>query len=149
MYNRLHSTAIFGINAYMVEVETDISQGLPVFDIVGLPDTAVKESRERVRAALKNCGFALPSCRITVNLAPADVKKSGSMYDLPSLLSILFASGQLTVPCDLDKCAFIGELALDGTLRGGGGMLSMSIEASRHGIKNSSCRLQTQRKHRW
>ena len=135
MYNRLHSTAIFGIDAYMVEVETDISQGLPVFDIVGLPDTAVKESRERVRAALKNCGFALPSCRITVNLAPADVKKSGSMYDLPSLLSILFASGQLTVPCDLDKCAFIGELALDGTLRGGGGMLSMSIEASRHGIK--------------
>lgn len=135
MFTRLHSTGIFGIDAYMVEVEADISNSFPAFDVVGLPDTAVKESRDRVRSALKNSGFSFPTTKITVNLAPADIKKAGSMYDLPSLLSILNASGQLMAECDLNECAFIGELSLDGELRHINGMLSMAIEAKRNGIK--------------
>lgn len=135
MFTRLHSAGIFGIDAYMVEVEADITGGMAAFDIVGLPDMAVKESRDRVRSALKNSGFNFPSTRITVNLAPADVKKAGSMYDLPSLLAIVTATGQITPTIDLDECAFIGELSLDGRLRGINGMLSMAIEAKRHGIK--------------
>ncbi len=135
MFTRLHSTGIFGIDAYMVEVEADISNSFPAFDVVGLPDTAVKESRDRVRSALKNSGFSFPTTKITVNLAPADIKKAGSMYDLPSLLSILNASGQLMADCDLNECAFIGELSLDGELRHINGLLSMAIEAKRNGIK--------------
>ena len=135
MFTRLHSTGIFGIDAYMVEVEADISNSFPAFDVVGLPDTAVKESRDRVRSALKNSGFSFPTTKITVNLAPADIKKAGSMYDLPSLLSILNASGQLMANCDLSECAFIGELSLDGELRHINGLLSMAIEAKRKGIK--------------
>lgn len=135
MFTRLHSTGILGIDAYMVEVEADISNSFPAFDVVGLPDTAVKESRDRVRSALKNSGFSFPTTKITVNLAPADIKKAGSMYDLPSLLSILDASGQLAADCDLSECAFIGELSLDGELRHIAGMLSMAIEAQKNGIK--------------
>ncbi len=135
MYTGLHSTGILGIDAYMVEVEADVAPGFSSFDIVGLPDTAVKESRDRVRAALKNSGFSFPASRIIVNLAPADIKKAGSMYDLPSLLAILLSSGQLNPVFEMEKCAFIGELALDGSLRGINGMLSMTIEAAKHGIK--------------
>ncbi len=135
MYRKLHSAGIFGIDAYMVEVEADISVGFPQFDIVGLPDAAVKESRDRVRSALKNSGFNFPASKITVNLAPADVKKAGSMYDLPSLLTILLASGQLKTEESLDNSAFIGELALDGTVRPINGMLSMAIEAKANKIK--------------
>lgn len=136
MFKRLHSIGVFGIDAYMVEVEADISSNFPSFDIVGLPDTAVKESRDRVRSALKNSGFTFPNAKITVNLAPADIKKVGAMYDLPSLLSILAASAQLNSKVDLDECAFIGELSLDGGVRGINGMLSMAIEASKNGIKS-------------
>lgn len=135
MFTKLHSTGIFGIDAYMVDVEADISNSFPAFDIVGLPDTAVKESRDRVRSALKNSGFSFPTTKITVNLAPADIKKAGSMYDLPSLLSILNASGQLMPNCNIDECAFIGELSLDGALRHINGMLSMAIEAKNNGIR--------------
>lgn len=135
MFTRLHSTGIIGIDAYTVEVEADISNSFPAFDIVGLPDTAVKESRDRVRSALKNSGFTFPTTKITVNLAPADIKKAGAMYDLPSLLSILNASGQLYADCNLNECAFIGELSLDGELRHITGMLSMAIEAKNKGIK--------------
>lgn len=135
MFTRLHSAGIFGIDAYMVEVEADITGGMASFDIVGLPDTAVKESRDRVRSALKNSGFKFPGTKITVNLAPADVKKAGSIYDLPSLLAILNATGQIFPKIDLDECAFIGELSLDGRLRGINGILSMAIEAKEHGIK--------------
>lgn len=135
MFTRLHSAGIFGIDAYMVEVEADITGGMSAFDVVGLPDAAVKESRDRVRSALKNSGFKFPSTRITVNLAPADIRKAGSMYDLPSLLAILNATGQIMPKIDLDECAFIGELSLDGKLRGINGMLSMVIEAKKHKIK--------------
>ena len=83
MFSKLISIGLFGIDTYMIEIEADVSGGLPSFDIVGLPDAAVKESRDRVRAAIKNCGYKFPTGRITVNLAPADKKKEGSVYDLP------------------------------------------------------------------
>ena len=112
MFSELKSVGLFGIDSYMIEVEADISSGLPTFDIVGLPDTAVKESRDRVRAALKNCGYKFPIGRITINLAPADLKKEGSIYDLPVLIAILKASGQLDA--DVSDSVFIGEVTLDG-----------------------------------
>ena len=134
MFSRLKSVGLFGIESYMIEVEADVSTGLPAFDIVGLPDTAVKESRDRVRAALKNCGFKFPVGRITVNLAPADLKKEGSIYDLPVLIAILKASGQLKAA--LDDSIFVGELSLDGKTRKTGGVLAIAITALKNGIKN-------------
>ena len=134
MFSRLKSVGLFGIESYMIEVEADVSTGLPAFDIVGLPDTAVKESRDRVRAAVKNCGFKFPVGRITVNLAPADLKKEGSIYDLPVLIAILKASGQLKAA--LDDSIFVGELSLDGKTRKTGGVLAIAITALKNGIKN-------------
>lgn len=134
MFSRLKSVGLYGIDSYMIEVEADISTGLPAFDIVGLPDTAVKESRDRVRAAVKNCGYKFPVSRITVNLAPADRKKEGSIYDLPVLLAILKASGQLKV--DLTDCITVGEVALDGKLRRVNGVLAIAITAKENGIKS-------------
>lgn len=134
MFSRINSVGLFGIDSYMIEVEADISNGLPAFDIVGLPDTAVKESRDRVRAAIKNCGFKFPVSRITVNLAPADRKKEGSIYDLPVLLSILKASGQMSAA--LDSSVAIGEVALDGMLRSVNGVLAIAITAKESGIKS-------------
>lgn len=95
MVSKLYSMGLLGIDAFKVEVEADISNGLPTFDIVGLPDASVKESRDRVRAAIKNCEFKFPVSRITVNLAPADIRKIGPVYDLPILISLLKASNQL------------------------------------------------------
>ena len=92
MFAKVKSEGIFGIDSYNVEVEADISSGMPRFDLVGLPDAAVKESRERVRASIKNCGYTFPISRITVNIAPADIKKEGAIYDLPILMAILKAS---------------------------------------------------------
>ena len=89
MIARLFSMGLYGLEAFTVEVEADLTKGVPCFDIVGLPGTAVKESRERVRSALKNCGFAYPTGRITMNLAPADKKKDGPLYDLPLLMALL------------------------------------------------------------
>ena len=94
MFSMVKSVGIFGLNSYMLHIEADVSGGLPAFDVVGLPDAAVKESRNRVRAAIKNCGYKFPTGRITVNLAPADKKKEGAVYDLPILISILVASQQ-------------------------------------------------------
>lgn len=134
MFSRLKSVGLFGIESYMIEVEADVSTGLPGFDIVGLPDTSVKESRDRVRAAVKNSGFKFPVGRITVNLAPANLKKEGSIYDLPVLVAILKASGQLKA--ELDDCIFVGELSLDGQTRKTGGVLAIAITALKNGIKN-------------
>ncbi len=134
MFSRINSVGIFGMDSYMIEVEADISNGLPSFDIVGLPDAAVKESRDRVRSAIKNCGFKFPVSRITVNLAPANRKKEGSIYDLSVLLSILKASGQLKA--QLDDTVTIGEVALDGMLRSVNGVLALTITAQQNGIKN-------------
>ena len=105
-------------------MECFITNGLPAFDVVGLPDAAVKESRERVRAAIKNCGFKFPVSRITLNLAPAGTKKSGTLYDLPILLGILAASELVKLP--KTPCAFLGELSLQGELRPVSGVLPMA-----------------------
>ncbi len=129
----VRSMGISGISGYQVSVECFLSQGLPAFDIVGLPDTAVKEARERVRAAVKNCGIKFPVSRITVNLAPADTKKGGTLYDLPVMLSILAASCVIKpLP---ESAAFIGELSLSGTLRPVNGALPMAMAAAEAGIK--------------
>jgi len=134
LFSRVKGIGLFGIDSYMIEIEADVGTGLPAFDIVGLPDTAVKESRDRVRAAIKNCGYKFPLGRITVNLAPADRKKEGSVYDLPVLLSILKASNQLK--CDLEDSIIIGEVALDGMVRSVNGVLAITITAVQNGIKN-------------
>ncbi len=133
MLAQVNTTALFGIDGYIVEVEADISGGLPAFEIVGLPDTAVKESKERIRAAIKNTGLVMPSKRITLNLAPADIKKEGSHFDLSMAVGILTASEQLKQPA-LDSI-FLGELSLNGDLRRINGVLPMVISAYQKGIK--------------
>mgnify|MGYP004688441993 FL=1 len=122
-----------GIGGYEVQLEVYISNGLPAFDVVGLPDAAVREARERVRAAIKNNGYRFPVSRMTVNLAPADKKKAGTLYDLPMFIGILAADGDIDEPGD--DCAFIGELSLSGELRPVYGALPMAIAAARCGVK--------------
>ncbi|MBQ8216368.1 MAG: YifB family Mg chelatase-like AAA ATPase [Oscillospiraceae bacterium] len=133
MFSSVKSLGVTGVGGYEVLVEAYISTGLPAFDIVGLPDAAVKEARERVRAAIKNNGFKFPVSRLTINLAPADKKKAGTVYDLPMLVAILTASGELGRTGE--DCAFIGELSLMGELRAVQGALPMAIAAQRSGIK--------------
>ena len=133
MFSSVKSFGVSGVGGYPVAVEVYISNGLPGFEIVGLPDAAVKEARERVRAAIKNNGFRFPVSRMTVNLAPADKKKVGTLYDLPVLIGILSASGEVDSPGD--DCAFIGELSLTGELRPVSGALPMAIAAMRSGVK--------------
>ena len=134
MYAKVNSLGLFGLDAFPVTVECDISQGLPRFDLVGLPDAVVKESRERVRASIKNCHLNFPVSRITINIAPADIKKEGSLYDLPVFISILKASGQLNG--DVSDYAFIGELSLDGEIRKVNGVLPMLIQAKENRMKS-------------
>jgi magnesium chelatase family protein len=133
MVSKIRSLGLGGISGYEVSVECFLSGGLPNFDIVGLADIAVKEARERVRAATKNCGIKFPISRITVNLAPANTKKAGTVYDLPVLLGILVAAEDID-PIS-DDCAFFGELSLSGELRPVTGTLPMAIAAERAGIK--------------
>lgn len=133
MFSSVKSLGVSGVGGYPVAVEVYISNGLPAFDIVGLPDAAVKEARERVRAAIKNNGYRFPVSRMTVNLAPADKKKAGTVYDLPILVGILSACGDIEKPGE--DCAFIGELSLTGELRPVVGALPMAIAAMRNGVK--------------
>ena len=133
MISRLTTLGLNGIEGYKISVECFISNGLPGFEIVGLPDASVKEARERVRAAVKTSGFKFPPSRITVNLAPANTKKSGTVYDLPILLGILSAFGQVNLPDETH--AFLGELSLEGKLRPVPGVLPMAIAAAKCGIK--------------
>ena len=133
MVSRIRTLGIRGIGGYEVSVECSMSQGLPGFDVVGLPDAAVREARERVHAAIKNAGLKFPVCRLTVNLAPADTKKAGTMYDLPILLSVLAAAGLISRPPE--DCAFFGELSLSGRLRPVRGALPMALAAERAGIR--------------
>ena len=133
MLCKVASMGLLGLKAYDVLVEVDFSVGLPTFELVGLADVAVKESKERVRTSLKNCGFQFKSGRIIINLAPADVKKVGPLYDLPILLGILVASEQIAV--NLEGCCFIGELSLGGEIRRCCGVLPMVIEAKNKGFK--------------
>ena len=132
MYAKVTSFGLQGLAAFPVTAEADVAGGLPQFSIVGLPDSAVKESADRVRSAMKNSGYPFPPSRITVNLAPADVRKSGPVYDLPVLLALLSAGGtiQQPQPCQ----AFVGELSLDGSLRPVRGILSMALAARENGI---------------
>lgn len=133
MYAKVNSLGLCGLDVFSVTVETDISSGLPRFDIVGLPDMAVRESRERVRAAIKNGGYEFPVSRITVNIAPANVKKEGALYDLPVFIALMKATGQ--VKCNTDFCAFVGELSLDGEIRPCNGVLPMVLSAREMGMK--------------
>lgn len=133
MVEKINSMGLFGIEAYKVEVEAALTQGLPAFDVVGLPDAAVKESRDRVRSALKNCGFDFPLGHITVNLAPADIKKVGPLYDLPILAAMLRLTGQLSA--NTEDAVFIGELSLSGSVHSVNGILPMTIEAQRLGFR--------------
>lgn len=134
MISKVLSCGLFGIDGYIVEVEVDVSSGIPGLDIVGLPDATVKESRERVRAAMKNSGFSFPQRRVTVNLAPANMKKEGAAYDLPITVAILAATSQLN-PENVCEYAFAGELSLDGRIRPVRGLLPMAITAAKNGVK--------------
>lgn len=134
MLCRVASLGLVGLNGYLVGVEVDVSRGLPSFELVGLPDAAVKESRERVRAALKNCGFNFPVGKIVINLAPASVKKAGPVYDLPIFLGILKSSGQINA--NLQSSCFLGELSLGGEIRRCNGVLPMVLNAKQNGFKN-------------
>lgn len=126
MLSKIKTCVLYGLEGYAVDVETDLSGGLPSFSIVGLPDISIKESKERVRSAIKNSGFSFPVSRITVNLAPANLKKEGSQIDLPIAVGILCASR--TTNCDnLESTCIIGELSLDGKITGVEGALPMVI----------------------
>ena len=130
------SAALVGIEAALVRVEVDVAHGLPVFTTVGLPDSAVRESRERVRSAIRNAGYAFPSAdRITVNLAPADLRKVGASFDLPIALGILIATGCVRRPEGGDDVAVVGELALDGQIQPVRGALAVGLTCRRKGVR--------------
>ncbi|MBU0478142.1 YifB family Mg chelatase-like AAA ATPase [bacterium] len=126
MLSRLYSASTYGTEAYRLEIEVDISRGLPAVSIVGLPDTAIRESRDRVKSAIKNCGYEYPRGRITVNLAPCDIKKEGPAFDLPIALGILASTGQISFNL-LQDFVFLGELALNGKIRPVKGVLPMAL----------------------
>jgi magnesium chelatase family protein len=130
----LRSAAVFGVEAYPVHIEVVVAFGLPHFSMVGLPDATVRESRDRVRSAIRNSGFEFPHHRITVNLAPADVRKAGSSFDLPIALGLLATSGPLTRRL-VDDTVIVGELSLDGAINGIRGVLPIAVGARRTGVK--------------
>ncbi len=134
MLAKVITCAVVGLEGAIVEVEVDISPGLPSFTIVGLPDTAVQEARERVRAAIRNSGGTFPMKRVVVNLAPADLKKAGPAYDLPIAVGILLSSEQISA--DVSQTILIGELSLDGSLRHTNGVLPMVALARQEGLVN-------------
>lgn len=133
MLSKVNSCAVIGLDCEPVEVELDISPGLGAITVVGLPDTAVQESKERVRSAVKNSGYIYPATRVTINLAPADIKKEGPAYDLPIAVGVLVATEQLNA--DLESSLFVGELALNGQLRHTNGILPIAIYAKQKGYK--------------
>ena len=135
MISKIYSFGLLGLQAYPVGIETDVTNGLPAVNFVGLADTAVKESKERVRSAIKNSGYLWPAQRVTVNLAPSDIKKEGACFDLAIALGILAASGQINNAA-LKDYAFLGELSLDGQLRPVGGVLAISLAMANFSIKN-------------
>ena len=134
MLSRIWSASLIGIDAVKVGVEVDVANGMPATIVVGLPDTAVQESRERVKTAIKNAGFLFPMKRIVINLTPADLKKEGPIFDLPIAVGVLASSEQVPVE-GLGEYLFIGELSLDGSLRAVSGVLAIAAAAQRMGIK--------------
>ncbi len=135
MLSKVKTMSLEGLNGYLVEIQSDVSGGLPSFDIVGLPDIRVKEAKERVKTAIKNCEVEFPSRKILVNLAPADKKKEGTFFDLPIAIGILIAIGEIHNLENLDEICFLGELSLDGKINKVNGILPMCIEAVNLGIK--------------
>ncbi len=130
----MRTAAVYGIEAFAVQVEVDVSHGLPSFTMVGLPDTGIRESRDRIRSAIRNSGFEFPPHRITVNLSPADVRKEGASFDLPIALGVLAASGGLRRR-DVDDVLLIGALSLDGAIQPTRGVLPVAAAARRHGYR--------------
>lgn len=135
MYGKVKSSCVAGIDGHLIDVEVDISNGLPGMHVVGLPDSSVRESLERVRAAIRNCGFTFPMKRITINLAPADMRKEGSAFDLAIAVGILVTSGQLKMKSS-DEAVFLGELALDGSVRSVPGVLPMTYQAKKSNMRH-------------
>ncbi len=135
MLAKVFSAGLMGIDAYPIEIEVDVSSGLPKEVVVGLPDAAVKESKDRVHAAINNSGFKYPNDKITINLAPADIKKEGPSFDLPIALGVLAASEEIS-PGSFDPHIIIGELALNGHIRPVKGVLSIALAARKWGIKS-------------
>ena len=138
MFAKINSLGLFGLNAFAVQVETEISRGTPCFDIVGLADVSVKESRDRIKAAYRSCGEKFPVARVIVNLAPADTRKAGSMFDLAIFIAILKAQGRINK--DISKAAFIGEVSLNGDVRGLSGVLPMVLCAQNEGFEEEDGR---------
>ena len=133
MLARLWSATLFGVDASLVQVEVDVSFGLPMFSMVDLPDSCVRESRDRVRSAIRNSGFEFPAHRVTINLAPADMRKRGTSFDLPIAIGVLAATG-LIERREFDTCLILGELSLDGGIQAIRGTLPMALTAHRHGL---------------
>ncbi len=133
MFSKINSLGLFGLNAFKVDVEIEISRGIPIFDIVGLPDLVVKESRERIKASMRSCDIEFPVARVMVNLAPAGTRKSGSVHDMAIFIAVLKAAGYIN--SDLDDFCFIGELSLNGTVRSVDGVLPMVLLAREEGMK--------------
>ena len=134
MLSKVNSMALLGLEGYLIDVQVDVSNGMPCWEIVGLPDTSVKESKERVKTAIKNSGYEMLSKRIIINLAPADTKKEGSIFDLPIAIGILIDLGEIKNQ-EIEDIVFIGELSLDGKINRINGILPMCIEAQKLGIK--------------
>ena len=134
MFSKVKSFSLVGLEGILIDVEVDINKGLPSYDVVGLPDIAVKESKERVRSAIKNSGFSFPVNKITVNLAPASVKKAGPLFDLPIAMAILVSSSQL-VSSKVKEFVIVGELGLDGKIKAVNGVLPILISARELGFK--------------
>ena len=135
MLSVVKSMALNGLDGYLIEVQTDVSSGLPSFDIVGLPDISVKEAKERIRVAIKNSKIELPSRKYVINLAPAHTKKEGTSLDLPMAVGILIANNSIEIKLNLEKTIFIGELSLDGIVNRVNGILPMCIDALKLGIE--------------
>ena len=148
MIVKVTSSAILGIDSWPVDVEVDISRGLPQFFTVGLPDISVKESKDRIKAAIQNSGYTFPGTRVTINLAPADIKKEGTGFDLPIAIGILAAQG-LIKKDHLSEYLFIGELSLDGSIKGIHGALPAAIQATEMGLKGIVLRGTTPPRGRW
>lgn len=134
MLSIIKSMGLLGLDGYLIDVEVDVSTGMPDWQIVGLPDAGLKEAKQRVRTAIKNAGYDFPSRKIVVNLAPANTRKEGSMFDLPIAIGILMDNGQIQKQ-NLEHTIIIGELSLDGKLNKVNGVLPITIEAKKLGIK--------------
>lgn len=135
MLSIIKSMSLKGLEGYVVDVQVDVSRGLPEWEIVGLPDASIKESKERVRTAIKNSGYELFSKKILINLAPADIRKEGSYLDLPIAIGVLYGMGELKLNKRIENVAFVGELSLDGKINPINGILPICIEAKKLGIK--------------